>query len=72
MEELVAPAAHVASVTLVPETNEAVRAAVVAAGGKPMICQDIGKKNKREITENKKRLLALAKPKGETVEFVAA
>lgn len=72
MEELQEPIALAAPITRIPETEEAMRAAVMAAGGKPMICQDVGKKNKREITENKKRLLVLAKPKGEAVEFVAA
>ena len=55
----------------VPETDEALRAAVLAAGGKPMICQEKGKKENRELTENKKRLQKLADAKGQKLIFVS-
>ncbi len=54
----------------VPETEEALRAACSAAGVKPMICQEQGKKEKREITENKRRLTKAATAAGRTVVFV--
>ena len=47
----------------VPETDEALRAALTAAGVKPMICQEKGKKENKEITENKKRLQKVADKK---------
>lgn len=56
----------------VPENDEALRAAVLAAGGKPMICQEKGKKENRELKENKKRLQKLADAKGQKLVFVAA
>lgn len=55
----------------IPETDEALRAAVLAAGGKPMICQEKGKKENRELKENKKRLQKLADAKGQKLIFVA-
>ena len=54
----------------IPETDEALRAAVLAAGGKPMICQEKGKSEKRELAENKKRLKKLADAKGQLIVFV--
>jgi len=44
----------------VPETEEAIRAALVAAGEKPMICQQKGRAEKKEMIENKKRLQKIA------------
>ena len=54
----------------VPETDEALRAALVAAGVKPMICQEKGKKENREITENKKRLQKVADRLGRRLVFL--
>jgi len=54
----------------VPETDEALRAALVAAGVKPMICQEKGKKENREITENKKRLQKVADRLGRKLVFL--
>ena len=48
----------------VPASEEALRAFVSAFGGKPMICQEQGKKVGRELEENKKRLKSLLKPYG--------
>ncbi len=65
------PAPVVESILEIPETDEALRAAVLAAGGKPMICQEKGKKENRELTENKKRLQKLADAKGQKIIFIA-
>lgn len=54
----------------VPETEEALRAALTAAGVKPMICQEKGKKDKKEITENKKRLQKVADAAGKKLVFI--
>lgn len=54
----------------VPETEEALRAALTAAGVKPMICQEKGKKDKKEITENKKRLQKVADAAGKKLLFI--
>lgn len=54
----------------VPETDEGLRAALVAAGVKPMICQEKGKKENREITENKKRLQKVADKAGRKLIFI--
>lgn len=55
------------------ETDEGLRAAVTNAGGKPMICQEKkGKKENREIQENKKKLQKLADEKGYKVIYVSA
>jgi hypothetical protein len=56
----------------VPETDEGLRAALVAAGVKPMICQEKGKKENREINENKKRLQKLADRLGRKLIFLPA
>lgn len=56
----------------IPDTDEALRAAVLAAGGKPMICQEKGKTEKKELAENKKRLQKLADAKGQRIVFVAS
>lgn len=56
----------------VPETDEALRAALTAAGVKPMICQEKGKKENKEINENKKRLQKVAEQKGYKVVFLPA
>ena len=54
----------------VPETDEGLRAALVAAGVKPMICQEKGKKESREINENKKRLQKVADKAGRKLIFI--
>ena len=54
----------------VPETDEALRAALTAAGVKPMICQEKGKKENKEITENKKRLQKVADKMGRKLVFL--
>ncbi len=55
----------------VAETDEGLRAAVTNAGGKPMICQEKkGKKENREIQENKKKLQKLADEKGYKVIYI--
>ena len=52
----------------IPETDDALRAALVAAGVKPMICQ---KKTKdREMIENKKRLQKVADKYGRKLVFL--
>jgi len=60
-----------AAILEIPENDEALRAAVIAAGGKPMICQEKGKSEKRELAENKKRLQKLADAKGQRLVFLA-
>ena len=52
----------------VPKVEEAVRAFVANFGGKPMICQEQGKKAGKELEENLKRLKAVLKPLGVTLE----
>jgi hypothetical protein len=59
-----------AAILEIPENDEALRAAVIAAGGKPMICQEKGKSEKRELAENKKRLQKLADAKGQRLVFL--
>jgi hypothetical protein len=54
----------------VPETEEAIRAALVAAGEKPMICQQKGRLGGKEILENKKRLQKVADIYGRKLVFV--
>ena len=54
----------------VPETDEAIRAALVAMGEKPMICQEKGKREKREMTENKKKLQKIADATGKRLIYV--
>ncbi len=67
------PPAPVVEATMeVVEVEESLRAAIQAAGGKPMICQEKGKKENRELTENKKRLQKLADAKGQKLVFIAA
>jgi hypothetical protein len=44
----------------IPNTEDEVRACLISLGGKPMSCQAIGKEEKREFTENTKRLQRLA------------
>jgi hypothetical protein len=55
----------------VPETEEAIRAALVAAGEKPMICQQKGRTEKKEMIENKKRLQKIADIYGRKLIYVA-
>ena len=54
----------------VAETEDALRAVLTAAGVKPMICQEKGKSNQREITENKKRLQKVADKAGRKLVFL--
>ena len=54
----------------VPETDDALRAALLAAGVKPMICQEKGKKENKEIIENKKRLQKVADKIGRKLVFI--
>ena len=54
----------------VPDTEEAIRAALMAAGVKPMICQEKGKRDKTEITENKRRLQKVADAQGRKLVFI--
>ena len=54
----------------VPDTDEGLRAALIAAGVKPMICQAQGKKENREITENKQRLQNVATAAGRKLVFI--
>lgn len=55
----------------IPETNEGLRAALIAAGVKPMICQEKGKKENKEIMENKRRLQKVADKQGRKLVFIA-
>lgn len=55
----------------VPETEEAIRAALQAAGEKPMICQQKGRTEKKEMIENKKRLQKIADVQGRKLIYVA-
>jgi hypothetical protein len=54
----------------VAETEEAIRAALMAAGEKPMICQEKGRREKREMTENKKKLQKIADSVGRKLVYV--
>jgi hypothetical protein len=54
----------------IPETEDALRAALVAAGVKPMICQEKGKKENKELIENKKRLQRVADKLGRKLIFI--
>ena len=54
----------------VPETDDALRAALVAAGVKPMICQEKGRKENKESIENKKRLQKVADKFGRKLIFL--
>ena len=54
----------------VPETEEAIRAALIAAGEKPMICQEKGRREKREMMENKKKLQKIADILGKKLVYV--
>ncbi len=44
----------------VHDSEESLRAILTNLGVKPMICQEKGKKEQRELKENKKRLQAIA------------
>jgi len=54
----------------VSDNEEAIRAALSANGEKPMICQQKGRMNKAEITENKIRLQKLAEIYGRRLVFL--
>jgi hypothetical protein len=54
----------------VPDTEDGLRAALHAAGVKPMICQEKGKKDKKEITVNKKKLQVVADKCGRKLVFI--
>ena len=70
VDDMEAAAAAAEDYLEVPETDDAVRALLQANGVKPMICQEKGKKENRELTENKKRLQKLADQKGQKLLFV--
>ena len=55
----------------VPNTEEAIRAALIAAGEKPMICQEKGRREKREMMENKKKLQKIADAAGKKLVYVS-
>lgn len=55
----------------VPETDEALRTILTFYGVKPMICQEKGKADKKELKENKKRLQKVADGLGRKLVFVA-
>ena len=55
----------------VPETEEAIRAAIIAAGEKPMICHQLkGVREKKEMTENKKKLQRIADAAGKKLVYI--
>jgi hypothetical protein len=54
----------------VPETESAIRAALIALGEKPMICQEKGKREKKEMTENKRKLQKIADIAGKKLVYV--
>lgn len=54
----------------VPNTSEAVAAALTSLGGKPMICQKTGKEEGRDLKENTKRLEAAAKKAGRELHLL--
>lgn len=55
----------------VPETEEAIRAAIIAAGEKPMIChQKKGVESKKELMENKKKLQRIADAAGKKLVYL--
>lgn len=54
----------------IPETEEAIRAALVAYGEKPMICQEKGRREKKEMTENKKKLQKIVDAAGKKLVYV--
>jgi hypothetical protein len=64
------PEAATQMIMEVPETEEAIRAALVAAGEKPMICQEKGRREKREMMENKKKLQKIADTAGKKLVYV--
>jgi len=54
----------------IPDTDDGLRAALMAAGVKPMICQEKGKKENKELVENKKRLQKVADKMGMKLVFI--
>jgi len=54
----------------VAETEDAIRAALVSYGEKPMICQGKGKREKKELIENKKKLQKIMTAAGKRLIFV--
>ena len=54
----------------IPETDDGLRAALMAAGVKPMICQEKGKKENKELVENKKRMQKVADKAGVKLVFI--
>jgi hypothetical protein len=56
----------------IPETDESLRAALNTLGVKPMICQEKGRKEARESTENKKRLQKAADAKGIKIVYISS
>ena len=54
------------------ETDEGLRQALTNLGLKPMICQEKGRKEAKEIQENKRRLAAAADAAGYKVLYLRA
>lgn len=54
----------------IPENEGAIRAAILAAGDKPMICQQKGVREKKEMMENKKKLQKIADIAGKKLVYV--
>ena len=55
----------------IPENEEAIRAALVAMGEKPMICQQKGRTGGKELLENKKRLQKIADVLGRKLVYTS-
>ena len=51
----------------VSDDESCIKAALIVNGGTPMICQEKGKRERREYNENKKRLVELVKSKGQAL-----
>ena len=54
----------------ISDADAPVRAALIANGITPMICQEKGKKEQKDFIENKKRLAAYVKERGKTLIFI--
>jgi hypothetical protein len=52
------------------DLEDEIRACLISHGGKPMVCQAVGKEEKREYTENKKRLQKIAEGLGRKLILV--
>lgn len=56
----------------ISDADAPVRAALIANGITPMICQEKGKKEQKDFIENKKRLAAYVKERGKTLVFITS